>query len=395
MQGIYSSFLEYISNFSLIGIQFLFLAIALVYLISYFILKVTQSKSPLSQIYHARFWLIVSSSIVILITLIVYLQLWSSGYYVRTNAQLMHLLIFLVECIFLLVLGFNWSRTFSIIHYTDNTYLGLTASMQSTYNRKARSGFVKLKAIILLPLFGFLLVPLMSRGVPNLISILIDTSNSMDPDRLNKTERLISNTLAEFHANEHVILSWFDTKTDPPRKQNLSEISNEMNPENLCGNHLYFSEASAAVNFFRNNELLTGGDSPLIETLWGHFQFSQREAPRSEHGKIVLLILSDGNESALNVSEINESSFFCTYEEFENYYDEIIFINISNSSTSIFQDLADGCGFNIIDGSDLDAYLSAISNTLEDYLSNYHYILMLFTIYVFTVICFTIITPKR
>jgi hypothetical protein len=268
--------------------------------------------------------------------------------------------------------------------------------MQTRYNRKARLGFMKLKLIILLPLLGFAMIPLMSRGVPNLISILIDTSSSMDSERLDKTSLTISNTMSENEANEHVVLSWFDnSKDNPPRKTSLKEISNEINPDKLCGNHRYFSDVTDAVTFFRSGEMSEGDDTPLIETLWGHFRFAESRASRSDFGKIVLIILSDGDERSLDSKELVIDEFYCFYDEFANYYDEIIFINFSGSNDSPFFDLAEGCGFKIIDGREIDTYATAITEVLEEYQSNHHFIYLLFIVYIITAMFFLLITPKR
>ena len=136
-------------------------------------------------IFHA--WIsssIIAATILIGVMVILYLRRFYILYPV--DLRLSHLISLLICFIFSIVSFFMLSKYYKQDNMKEITDFPATQLQENNVILKAKKSFTRIKLWILLPLIGFLLMTLQLRKSSDIISIVLDTSDSMFPEEIDK-----------------------------------------------------------------------------------------------------------------------------------------------------------------------------------------------------------------
>ncbi len=325
--------------------------------------------------------------------------LWNIGFYKETNLELSHL-ISLITVLSLIIYGLSQIAK----SHSKNGLKNLVSYPLSRYELDKFANFVltdfkKVRLWILVPLIGFVIFFLIKQQDQNLVSIVIDTSGSMQMANvvgeipLETGKEALSNTIKMFGDKTDVIITSFE---EGNYKQSIADITSS-NMESLSGlNDLFYgNDKDGLLNYIQTLGLEDSG-SPICETIWKNFLFTKQQMDERSYDNIASIIITDGEEAvSFFTGGFDISNFFCSDPSYNEFFEpETVSVIDLGTGDNAFIQKAEECGFAVEDGTNMVSYTNALDNILRDFKNLYYFIYWLIIICVIFIIIAFIITPK-
>lgn len=403
MDDLFKNFSIYVKNAEFGSLEFWITPIVTVFLIWLLTMvgpKLFSNRKRLKTIFVIHNVLICASMIVasVLIGLICYL--WSFNYFSVRPIQL-SMLFSLFISLLIPVLSF-----LSLRNYFTSESLKEIVPRPKTKNHRDNTitetrkvyGRNKLFYLILIP--GFLVLFFALNRGQNLISIVYDNSVSMD--NKNAIEAL-SETFDNLDQNNEIVLTTLDGLTSDSLgknfyggKKTINEILAVTNYLRLQGGNVSsFNDPISAKNGLYQLTNKSIG-SPLCESIWKSFLFSQETKSYTTYKNKVLIIITDGGDNV--VETIHSGKFFFDIEAFAECYspDKVFVIDYSEGTTNAFLQKfrESGCeSYNV--GNSKQDYLNALDNALNSFKNNWYLIYWMVIVVALMTMISLFIEPKK
>ncbi len=330
-----------------------------------------------------------------------------TGVYYTHPLQFSHLLAFGLICILLSVLLAIFAGQFRGDQIKSLTGMPATRGDENDKRVKLSKGFTRMKLWYLLPMLGFLFLLLIYFQPKNLISIVLDNSDTM-LETANKGESkyetardALAGTIGHISMFNHFVVTTIDRKGG---KHDYATIMGTTDFSKLRGISQYFDNASSALNYI--NSIPIGGDSPITEIIYSNLLFIQKTIPIENYTNIYLLIITDCRENGCLLDLQASKNYLCKDAKFNNIFsgDQVTLIDLEgnfanrtymNNPDLVLMQRCIDCGFSIEDGSSEDSYEDALKGVLQKFFFDWHLIAWVLFFYLLNGVFVILIHPKN
>jgi hypothetical protein len=388
---------------------YIFGSIIVIFLLSLFILTVfIKKQDPLKHRLFKILRIGFISSCISLFAIFSVLSIFIvTGSYYAKPLQFSHILSVIIVCIVLTSLLVFFASHFRTSQLVKITLLPVTRFDEVQKREKLSKSFNRMKLWYLFPLLGFLFLLLIYFQPKNLISIVIDNSDTM-METANKGESkyetardALANTLRNVSYFNHFVITSIDrsvTKHDYPTIISTTDYGK------LRGISQHFDNTSSAISYI--NSIPLGGDSPITEIIFNNLLYIQKNLPVESYANCYLLIITDCRENGCLSDIRNSRNYLCNEVKFNNLFsgDQVTLIDLEDNFTNksyinnpdliLMQRIID-CGFSIEDGSELDTYRDSLKGVLERFFFDWYIIIWVVFFYLINGIIIFSIRPKN
>jgi hypothetical protein len=374
--------------------------ILLIWILAILIPKIFSKRQKLKTIFIINRGWIAASLIVTAIIIGLICYWWTQNYFAEHPFQfslLLSLFISMLIPVFALLRLRNYFTQEGVKEITDQPKTPSQLDATITFLKRA---YRRCMFFYLVPLLGFsMLLFVLSKGT-NLISIVLDNTPSQNLS-FSDGKAALTQTISQLDENNQIIISSFSSNKNTRKTFDEIVKTNQYNPSVDISSS--FTSKNDAINYISSLELTSGdGGSPILEVIWQNYLFAKQNSQNSSFKNKVLLIITDGGETA--VIPITANRFFCNVEEFSGFYaPENTFIidyfteqdQISASQNSLFIQNAGNCGYDVQKGITKEDYSFALAQVLTGFQNNWYLIFWTITIFVIMAIIGILINPKK
>jgi hypothetical protein len=330
-----------------------------------------------------------------------------TGSYYSHPVQFSHLLTLVILSIILVALLFFFSRHFRDSRLHHITPLPVNDKDATDKKSKLNKSFNRLKLWYLLPLAGFLFLLIIYTLPKNLISVVIDNSDTMlemgqkGESKFETARDALGATIGNIGPLNHFVVTSIDRSA---LKHDFATITSTTDFSKLRGISQFFTDQESTLSYITSLPL--GGDSPITEIIYNNMLFIQKNVPVNKYSNIYLLIITDCRENGC-LNDLQEGkNFLCKESRFNDLFtgEQVTLIDLEgnynnqtyvNNPDLIFLQRMIDCGFTVEDGSTEDSYLDSLSGVLERFFFDKHMILWAIVIYLIHGLFVFLINPKN
>jgi hypothetical protein len=404
MNDLGKQFLNFWKEISFLSWEFwLFpvLTIFFIWLCSTIGLKIFSSKSNKTRrVFAIHLAWIISSLVSAMIIIGLICLFWCIDFFQSHPWRLSLLFCLFIAMLITLITFIRLRSFYSLESFREITPYPQTFMQLESYSTKARKAYSRHKLWYFLPIAGFLFLLFIFIKSVNLISIVIDNSESTNGLNLSTGMEVLSSSLENVGNNSYIYLSCFEDKSS--FKQTFDEITKIKNPASLSGITVAFEKTQDAVDYLKQISVTNSG-SPLCEAIWKNYITIKQSIGSDQYKNKLLLIITDGEELVRTdrLPTFKPNAFFCSIPDFDTFFPSsnihIIDVvgDVENGKINRFMEEANKCGYEIRDGSNPDTYSLALYDALKSFERNPVLIYWVIIVYVIMALIGFFIPPKR